>query len=372
MLRACACPTTRPFFDEASQQCGDHPSCAGGQLWDGSGCVCPASRPNFNTATSTCVDPCWAGSNWNRGSNRCECDPETPVFDQARRRCVPRPGAPVLAQLSPQAQQQVFRGGSGTCPEGMVFIPGGTYWMGAGADEGATYERPQHAVTLSPFCMDRYEVRVADYRNCVNANACTLPYTFRDEQSFNAFCNWGRAGFDDHPINCVDWDQSTRYCGYRGGRLPTEAEWEWAAGGGSRLYPWGDAPPSPQLTNLCGEECIAALNARGVGQNRQWLVGEQDPWPSTAPVGSFPAGVTPQGLHDMAGNVFEWTADWYSGYSAVAQANPSGPTSGTNRVNRGAGWGSGVAGAFRSRARTTDVPSHRGVFLGIRCVARAL
>lgn len=130
--------------------------------------------------------------------------------------------------------------------------------------------RPSSAV------LDRTEVTVAAYRACVDAKVCPEP------TGTDAECNWGRSGRDDHPINCVTWVQAYTYCDWRGDRLPTDQEWVYAAGGPEgREYPWGDEEPT---TQLCWKKS------------------------QTCPVGSFPAGNTPEGLQDMAGNVYEWTS----------------------------------------------------------------
>jgi len=119
-----------------------------------------------------------------------------------------------------------------------VFIAGGEFTMGS--DVAFPLARPAHAVTVPSFYMTKSEVTVAQYRRCVEAGACTEPD--EDCDSMSSESNWGVAGRDNHPVNCVNWNQATDYCGWIGGRLPSEAEWEYAARGGGRdiLYPWGD------------------------------------------------------------------------------------------------------------------------------------
>jgi formylglycine-generating enzyme required for sulfatase activity len=244
--------------------------------------------------------------------------------------------------------------------------------MGSPDGQGAADERPRHAVTLSAYCIDRTEVTVAAYAACVAAGACSAPpmtvnwssYSGNELKLFNRACN----GSDrpSHPINCVDWIQAAAYCAWRGGRLPTEAEWEYAArGGDGRIHPWGSAPPSARRLNACGAECLAAASRDGIP--RKALYDDDDGWPTTAPVESFPEGASPLGVLDMAGNVWEWTADWYGPYAEVAQTDPEGATTGTSRVSRGGSWTSGGAETARATDRDWLDPETREATLGFRC-----
>lgn len=223
------------------------------------------------------------------------------------------------------------------CPVGSLRIPGGSFRMGLPDNAGSNDEHPQHSVRLGSFCMDQTEVTVASYRACVATQSCTAPDTDEVEEG----CNWPRHDRDSSPVNCVDWTQASAYCRWVGGRLPTEAEWEYAArGSDGRMYPWGNADPD-------GRICV--------GRNR------------TCAIGSFPTGDTPLGLHDMAGNVWEWTADWYAPYrqSSDPQVDPTGPAEGSSRVFRGGGYeGSPYV---RASSRRGELPSFRGAILGFRC-----
>lgn len=247
------------------------------------------------------------------------------------------------------------------CPAEMLLVPEGTFTMGSPDGQGGRSEHPQHAVQLSAFCIDRTEVTVAAYRACAG---CGAPATGR-------FCNWNVTGHAQHPINCVDWTQADAYCRTVGKQLPTEAQWEYAArGSDGRVYPWGDDAPGPTLLNACGSECAAMLH-------RLWLQGHalyagSDGYGATAPVGRFPLGVSPVGALDMAGNVFEWTADWNGNYRATPgppEENPAGPSEGTDRVVRGGGWvvmsSSGVRATSRSYGAVTDQTN----YVGFRCAA---
>ena len=231
---------------------------------------------------------------------------------------------------------------SGTCPIGMVLIPAGSFLMGD-ADTASNEAQPPHMVTLSAFCMDLTEVTVAAYRGCT-APGCTEPRT-------GTSYNWGVSGRDNHPINGVDWNQSRAYCQSRGGDLPTEAQWEYAARGSdvaNHIYPWGNAAPASQL-------CWSGVTARS----------------TTCPVQSYPGGNSPFGLFDMAGNVSEWTLDFYAIYTMTAAIDPPGPTSGTDRVFRGGSWDGSFATVVRAAYRNGYTPSNRDNGLGFRCSRRA-
>ncbi len=158
-----------------------------------------------------------------------------------------------------------------TCPPGMASIGGGSFFMGSKGDH----------VTVAPFCLDATEVRVADYADCVAKGLCT-----DTGLASGAACNWStRATKGKHPINCVDWDQAAAYCHAEAKRLPTVAEWEWAARGGEAgtTYPWGEDAPGAQL-------CWSGVLPR-IG---------------TCEVGSHPSGAGRLGVLDLGGNVAEW------------------------------------------------------------------
>jgi formylglycine-generating enzyme required for sulfatase activity len=224
-----------------------------------------------------------------------------------------------------------------TSREGMVLVPAGTFAM-ASKDEKAN-EKPVHQVKVEAFWMDVTEVTVGAYAGCVRGGACTAVRT-PDER-----CNGNKSDLQSHPINCVDWTEANAYCDWAGKRLPTEEEWEYGArGSDGRKYPWGNDAPARQLC-WNGEG-----NDLGKG-NRQ----------STCAVGSYSAGRSPFGLHDMAGNVTEWTS---SGYSA--DDTNSGTTE--PRVVRGGGWLLGVEKYVRGAYRIGLAPSFIRTDGGFRCV----
>ena len=215
-------------------------------------------------------------------------------------------------------------------------VPAGEFLMGAtSADSSADDdEKPQHVVYLDAFWIMKTEVTNAQYAQCVAAGACAEPGNTR----------WQDHEYIDHPVVNVGWSQAQTYCVWAGGRLPTEAEWEKAArGADGRRYPWGDAVPDVQRANY------------------------GNPNGGTTPVGSYPAGASPYGALDMAGNVWEWVADWYdAGYYARSPAvNPLGPDTGIGRVLRGGSWDY-AAGGLRCSSRRYG-PALRYSNIGFRC-----
>lgn len=239
-------------------------------------------------------------------------------------------------------------------------------------------------MTLRPFCIDRTEVTVAAYRVCVEAGTaaggCEVPRVYNaTSRAFNAtpersdvFCNWGRAGRDQHPINCVSATQAERFCAWRyphGGRLPTEDEWEFAAAGtAGRRYPWGDSPaPTPQNTNLCGSECVSYVDT--VGHPRWgWIRPWTDQWETTASVDALPAaGNTPEGLVGMGDNVNEWTHTNRGRYTARAGNATEYSSQQNDRVLRGGAW-CGIDASFVVRVHRRGSDSGSSACAGFRCV----
>jgi formylglycine-generating enzyme len=195
-----------------------------------------------------------------------------------------------------------------TCPPEAVAIPGGTYAMSG----------DKKTVTVAPFCLDKTEVTVDAYTRCIDAGRCLPPRTHvvSPTWKWGAWCNYKHPdGRLTHPVNCVSWLQARTYCAFAyGGRLPNEDEWEWAARNGEQgtVYPWGDAAPDATRTNGCGAECPPNAKAK-VGElwpdSALGLYEPGDPFPETAPVGSFPLGDDRWHVHDLSGNLFEWTGN---------------------------------------------------------------
>jgi formylglycine-generating enzyme required for sulfatase activity len=259
------------------------------------------------------------------------------------------------------------------CPTGMIAIPGGSYFMGS--DEGLALEKPAHQVTLHPFCIDQFEVRVDAYKACSDSGRCKRAGTAnewdgiaeKERKAFDPLCNIrDPSGKAAHPINCVDWDMADRFCREGGKRLPTESEWEFSARGpDGRKYPWGDDDPTAGHLNACGKECMAWGLKNGIEEKAMYDA--DDGFANTAPVGSFPKGASRYGVNDVVGNVWEWVADYYGPYQADEQNDPKGPAEGTERVIRGGSWNGSYASWVRPTFRYKDAPSKRSYGIGFRC-----
>jgi formylglycine-generating enzyme required for sulfatase activity len=253
----------------------------------------------------------------------------------------------------------------------VLYVPAGTFPMGStGAEVDAAMdlcrqhysicnrgyygsESPQHDVTLDGFWIDGTEVTNAQYRRCVEAEVCAAPASCRKGEP-----TYRDASKSDHPVVCVDWDDATAYCEFVGARLPTEAEWEYAARGeAGSIYPWGDDFDGQRL-NYCDVNC----------EKDHADEAYDDGFARTAPVGVYPQGASWCGALDMAGNAFEWVADWLGGYPAEPETNPAGSESGTKRVLRGSSWFYHPARA-RGAARDSAAPGTRSDSLGFRCAA---
>ncbi len=264
-----------------------------------------------------------------------------------------------------------------TCPDGMALVKGGKMFMGA-RDLGDD-AKPPHEVLVSTFCMDKTEVTTAAYDACfAEKHECERPLdnvswpsiTDAQKKRYSPLCNGGKSERGPHPINCVAWSMADNFCKKRGGRLPTEAEWEYAARGtGQRMYPWGDDPPTPKRLNGCGKECAKWGEANG--DPKQTMYPDDDGFEATAPVGSFPGGASADGVLDLAGNVWEWTADWYAPYPSEAQSDPKGPAEGKARVVRGGDFASSRPEWAKPAWRWKTDPDTYNHAIGFRCATDA-
>ena len=214
-----------------------------------------------------------------------------------------------------------------------------------GASDLSEAELPERQVTIPSFELMKTEVTVAQYRACLKHGSCSEPDSSDP-------CNWGQPGRDDHPINCVDWDQASKFAAWANARLPSEAEWEFAARseGRDQKYPWGDAEPT------CAYSVILDGNGEfGCGTN------------FTAPVCSKSSGNSAQGVCDLAGNVGEWVADLYGPYDEAPTDGSAMSGAAEYRVFRGGGsLSANVAGSLRAARRNGDLPGYRLPFLGFR------
>ena len=259
------------------------------------------------------------------------------------------------------------------CPDGMAEIPGGKFFMGS--DTGEDNEKPAHNVTLSPYCMDLTEVPVADYKACSDKGECKRAWavvdwpeiTPRDKKLFTPLCNINDPdGKAKHPVNCVDWQMAVSFCEAQKKRLPTSAEWEFAARSpDGRVYPWGDEAPDETRLNACGAECLAW--GKKVSEPLKAMYPGDDKYAQTAPVGSFPKGASRYGLLDVVGNVWEWTYDWDGNYAAAAESDPKGPPKGDERVVRGGAWNGAFPTWVRPSFRYSFPPETKSHAVGFRC-----
>ena len=283
------------------------------------------------------------------------------------------PSAAVLASIPPTAK--AVPSAKGPCPDGMIAIEGGRFFMGSEDPKDPQNQQPAHNVTLTPYCIDRTEVTVARYKACSDLGHCKRAgtenwwkgMTPHDQEVYDPLCNIrDPAGRAKHPINCVDWDMARTYCAEEGARLPTEAEWEFAARGpDGRKYPWGDEPPTEKRMNGCGVECSVWGKEHGV--EIPGMYAGDDGYPATAPVGSFPEGKSRYGLVDVVGNVFEWVGDYMGPYATGAQINPKGPPAGSTRVVRGGAWNASDVAWVRPSFRHHEDPKKRSHGIGFRC-----
>jgi eukaryotic-like serine/threonine-protein kinase len=253
-------------------------------------------------------------------------------------------------------------GSTRTSSDGMteISIPAGSFEMGGLDPSAETDEKPAHQVTMPSFWIDKFDVTNGMYGQCVSAGGCTPPLNFSSKTVTSYFNN---SQYNDYPVVNVSWSQATAYCKWAGRRLPTEAEYEYAARGSTiNTYPWGNEAPDSTRANF------------------NYQVGD------TTKVGSYSAGASPFGVLDMVGNVAQWMNDFYSGtyYSQNITLNPAGPVARSgdfNRVIRG-GTFQDVAGDIRLSNRASmlgpnpdaqqGTPAYTGDYspkVGFRCAA---
>ena len=223
----------------------------------------------------------------------------------------------------------------------MVLIPAGEFTMGS--EQGDDDEQPVHRVVLDRFYLDTFEVTNGRFAKFVAAIQSEPPWGFADQETPVVQA--------ERPVRWVNWLEATGYCLWAGKRLPSEAEWEKAARGtDGRTYPWGNEPPT------------AAHAVFGLKEGDE----------TVSPIGNRDAGSSPYGVHDLAGNLYEWVTDWYDDafYTQPAASNPRGPVEGTTKVQRG---GSYINSPYRLRSafRTKGDPTEHDPHVGFRCAQDA-
>lgn len=264
-----------------------------------------------------------------------------------------------------------------------VLVPAGSFEMGDNFSEGSSIERPVHTVTLDAYYIGKYEVTNTQFAVFLNDRGAhsgggNIWYDINDSDariSLSSGTYSADNGFEDHPVVEVTWYGATEYTVWlsektgKTYRLPTEAEWEKAARGDAsansalghqRRYPWGD--------DIDG-------NYANYNQNKP------PGYSRTSPVGYYNGSIygsfqtkdnsSPYGAYDMAGNVWEWVRDWYSSgyYSSFPAANPTGPASGSSRVQRGGSWDISFINFLRSASRIlSSFPNLSDKAMGFRCV----
>jgi formylglycine-generating enzyme required for sulfatase activity len=234
----------------------------------------------------------------------------------------------------------------------MVYIPAGEFTMGS--DVNNNDEKPAHKVNLDGFWIDQTEVTNAMYAQFLNekGNQSQSGVNWLDDKDADVRIHksgsrWqAELIYANHPVVEVSWYGASAYCTWAGGRLPTEAEWEKAARGtDQRTYPWGNNPAECAYANYTG--CFNSIRAAGL----------------------LPAGVSPYGILDMAGNAWEWVADWYGQdyYTSSPIDNPTGPVSGNARILRGGSW-QYEDSFIRTTHRYKSAPETTNDYIGFRCV----
>ena len=230
----------------------------------------------------------------------------------------------------------------------MVYFSAGEFEMGSPKGTGKKNEYPKHKVYLDAYYLDKFEVTFADFEAYLAAHSKKYP----------TITGWvgrkARTDMINKPIFGLQWKRCRNYCEWREKRMPTEAEWERAAGGiENRTYPWGNEPPDKTRANF-GNCCFVQ---KGKVHNE---------------VGDYKKGNTPEGISDLGGNVAEWVSDWYDKkyYKKAPYKNPKGPKKGKYHVIRGGAWNS-LPMYLRSSSRYGDSDAKDYYGIGCRCAKDA-
>lgn len=269
----------------------------------------------------------------------------------------------------------------------LVYVPEGEFLMGSVEGEGEEGEYPQQTIYLDAYWIDQTEVTNAMFAEFIDktkykTTAEKLGFSYCDFEDgtslpvpgANWYYPWGPGStaiilyelpssistIMNYPVVNVSWSDAKAYCEWAGRRLPTEAEWEKAARGtNGQIFPWGNEQPAGNL-----------LNTSDISFNVDYDSDKtiNDGYKYSAPVGSYPNGISPYGAFDMAGNVAEWVADWFeiSYYSQNVNINPQGPISGSSRGVRGGSW-TNFYQSNRAASRYGIIPTYPFNYLGFRC-----
>jgi serine/threonine-protein kinase len=255
----------------------------------------------------------------------------------------------------------------------LVFVPAGQFEMGSNDLENCFYANPAHDVSLDAFWIDQTEVTNSMFTVFLNdqgnqiedgikwlepgAGHRGIEYGYIKEKE-GVFST--QEGYENYPVIEVSWYGAAAYCSWIGGRLPTEAEWEYAARGPeAKQYPWGNAFDGERV-NYCDKSCPEAWRDESFADDaRRWTT-----------VGNYPNGASWCGALDMSGNVWEWVNDWWSEnyYSNSPPENPAGPSDGTLRIGRGGSWYDESWQMKSSCRKGLKSSSARMHWVGFRCV----
>ena len=261
---------------------------------------------------------------------------------------VPYQEMPLPRVLSSQQENRHFPDFVGTLGSQMLFIPSTTFVMGSTHPDAPGNEQPPTRVTLGRYYLSRHPITNAEYEKFDPAHKARRG-SWADER---------------HPAIYVSYLDAVKFCQWLSGkerkrfRLPTEAEWEWAAkGADGRTYPWGEQTGLGTVANFA--DALTTFPWRDAQVN--------DGYAETSPVGAYPGGVGPFGIDDMAGNVWEWCLDFFDAYKGGEKTNPRGPLNGTQRVYRGGSWKSRFA-SLKTTTRGYNLPTYASNDVGFRVV----
>ena len=293
-------------------------------------------------------------------SSACGQDRQTTKPDRSSATISPTPVATdtlppsAMGDMVPIPSGEFTMGASPAAQSAVLDFGWSDFWLNR-IDFLVTSAGPAHQIFLDAYHIDRHEVSNKDYATFVQATGHSQPSSWEKE----AFAH------PDQPVVTVSWDDASAYCNWMEKRLPTEAEWEKAARGTDGFeYPWGNAW---EPANLMSAEWYAQQPLEDFETWSQW---QYDTKAGPATVGSFPQGSSPYGVMDLAGNVWEWVADWYNpNYYAISPArNPTGPAPAAYRVLRGGAWDVPRVIALSWFRETFIPPDYTNSFVtGFRC-----